>query len=344
MDRRRIKVCIAKNSYIGIGLILLALAFTVGCQGFSSAKQASTTTTTTQPVQAGTLALSSASLDFGTVKVGTEQQMSETLTNTGGASVSITQIAITGTGFSLSTVSTPLTIAAGQSTSFEVTFTPQSAGSASGSVTIASSVSSPSLALVGSGTLASGQLTATPASLAVGSVVVGDSGTASGSLNASGTNVTITAANSNNSRFTISGLSLPAVITAGQSAPFTVTFSPQISGAASATLAFTSNAQTSTTTAAATGTGTAAPAHTVDLSWSPSTSANVAGYNIYRATYTSSCGGYSKINGSSLDTVTQYADSTVSGGTNYCYATTAVNTSNEESGYSNIVADVQIAP
>jgi hypothetical protein len=139
-------------------------------------------------------------------------------------------------------------------------------------------------------------------------------------------------------------LSLPAVITAGQSAPFTVTFSPQISGAASATLAFTSNAQTSTTTAAATGTGTAAPAHTVDLSWSPSTSANVAGYNIYRAIYTSSCGGYSKINGSSLDTVTQYADSTVSGGTNYCYATTAVNTSNEESGYSNIVADVQIAP
>lgn len=342
MDRRCNKVCIARNSYIGTGLILVALAFTVGCQGFSSAKQA--TTTTTQPAQAGTLALSSSSLNFGTVKVGDKQQMSETLTNTGGASLSISQIAVTGTGFSLSTVSTPITIAPGQSTSFEVTFSPQSAGSASGSVTIASSVSSPSLALVASGTLASGQLTATPASLAVGNVVVGDSGAASGSLNASGTNVTITAATSNNSRFTISGLSLPVVITAGQSAPFTVTFSPQISGAASATLTFTSDAQTSTTTAAATGTGTAAPTHTVDLSWSPSASPNIAGYNIYRAIYTSACGGYSKINGSSLDTATHYSDSTVSGGTNYCYATTAVNTSNEESGYSNIVADVQVAP
>lgn len=340
MDRRCTAARSTISSFLSVGLISVALAFTVGCQGFSSAKQAASTT---QPAQVGSLTLSSTSLDFGTVKVGTQQQLSETLTNTGGASLTISQIAITGTGFSMGSISTPLTIAAGQSTSLAVTFAPQSAGSASGNVTIASSEANSSLPLSGSGTLTSGQLTVTPASLAIGSVVVGSSGTASGSLNASGANVTVTAATSDNSRFTISGLSLPAVITAGQSASYTVTFSPQITGGASATLTFTSDAQSSTTTAAATGTGAAAPAYSVSLSWSASDSPNIAGYNVYRAIYTGSCGGYSKINGS-LDGSTSYTDLTVIGGTNYCYATTAVNSSNEESAYSNIVKDVQVAP
>jgi hypothetical protein len=139
-------------------------------------------------------------------------------------------------------------------------------------------------------------------------------------------------------------LSLPVTILAGQSAPYTVTFSPQVTGAATATLTFTSNAQPSTTTETATGNGTAAPTHTVNLSWNASSSQNISGYNIYRAIFGSSCGSYSKINGSTLDPVTTYSDSSVTDGTNYCYATTAVNSSNEESGYSNIVSDVQIPP
>ena len=90
-----------------------------------------------------------------------------------------------------------------------------------------------------------------------------------------------------------------------------------------------------------TGTGTPAPPHTVNLSWNASTSSDVSGYNIYRAVYTTSCGSYGKIN-SALITSTLYSDSSVVDGTSYCYASTAVNTSNEESGYSNIVSNVQI--
>jgi hypothetical protein len=135
---------------------------------------------------------------------------------------------------------------------------------------------------------------------------------------------------------------LPVIIPSGQSAAFKVTFSPQVAGADGATLTFTSNAQPSTTTDTATGTGTPAPTHTVTLSWSASTSPNISGYNVYRAVYVSSCGVYSKINGSALDTVTTYSDFSVIDGTNYCYATTAVNSSNEESGYSNIISDVRI--
>jgi hypothetical protein len=53
------------------------------------------------------------------------------------------------------------------------------------------------------------------------------------------------------------------------------------------------------------------------------------------------CAGYSKIN-SLLDTGTLYTDSSVVNGTSYCYASTAVNTSNEESVYSNVVSNVQV--
>ncbi len=294
-------------------------------------------------VAPGALGSNPTSLSFGSVTVGSNQSQSETVTNTGGSSVTISQVGVSGTGYSLSGITTPVTLTAGQSTSFTVTFTPASAGSVSGNVTVTSNASNPSLTipLSGTGTVAAGQLTVTPTTLGLGSVVVGTSGTASGSLTASGANVTVTAASSNNSVFSVGGLSLPVTIPAGQSASFTVTFSPQTSGAASAALTFSSNAQPATTTETLTGTGTPAPTHTVNLSWSASTSSNISGYNIYRAVYTNSCGSFSMIN-SVLNTSTLYTDSAVVDGTSYCYATTAVNSSNEESGYSNIASNVQI--
>ena len=132
-------------------------------------------------------------------------------------------------------------------------------------------------------------------------------------------------------------------VAAGQSLPYTITFSPQTTGAESAMLTVTSDAATTTTTEGLTGTGTAAPTHTVSLSWNPSSSPSVSGYNVYRAVYASSCGSYVKIN-SLLNTTTAYADSSVADGGSYCYAATAVNTSNEESGFSNIVSNLQVPP
>jgi fibronectin type 3 domain-containing protein len=170
---------------------------------------------------------------------------------------------------------------------------------------------------------------------------VGDSGTASGSLAASGASVTVTAATTNNSVFTVSGLSLPVTIPAGNSVPFTITFSPQTAGSVNATLTVTSNAQSTTTTEALTGTGTA-QSHQVVLSWTASTSTDVSGYNVYRATFTSSaCGSFAKVNASLLAN-TAYTDTAVASGVIYCYTTTAVDTSSTESSFSNIVANVVI--
>ena len=70
----------------------------------------------------------------------------------------------------------------------------------------------------------------------------------------------------------------------------------------------------------------------VILSWDPSQSPGIAGYNIYRSL--TSGGPYGKIN-SSLDPNTAYDDTAVQDGTTYYYVTTAVNNQGQESGYSN---------
>jgi fibronectin type 3 domain-containing protein len=72
--------------------------------------------------------------------------------------------------------------------------------------------------------------------------------------------------------------------------------------------------------------------HYASLTWTASTSSNVAGYNVYRAT--SSAGTYIKLT-SSLVAGTSYTDYTVTAGQTYYYVTTAVDSSGNESAYSN---------
>jgi hypothetical protein len=80
-------------------------------------------------------------------------------------------------------------------------------------------------------------------------------------------------------------------------------------------------------------TATAGQTHSVTLSWTPSVS-TVVGYNIYRSTI--SGGQYVKINPGLVGGV-NYSDSSVIASTTYFYVTTAVNSSNDESGFSNEV-------
>ena len=307
----------------------------------------SSSATVSVSAAAGILTLSPASLSFGSVTVGqTSSVLLSTLTNTGNDSLTITNDAISAGDFSWGGKGTcnDSTLAPGASCTYSAKFTPTAAGTRTAAITIYSTASNSTvvLSLSGTGTTAAaGTLAASPATLALGSVVVGSSGTSSGTLTATGSSVTVSAVSSNNSAFTIGGISLPVTIPAGSSAAFTVTFKPSSAGAVTAALTFTSNAQTSTTVEALTGTGAAAAVHSVGLSWSPSTSSNISGYNIYRAPYSGGCGSYSKIN-SLLNTGTVYTDFAVVDGTNYCYATTAVNSSNEESGYSNVVSNVQV--
>lgn len=281
-------------------------------------------------VTPGTLAANPASMSFGAVQVGGSQTKSEIITNSGGSSLTISNMSLTGTGFATSGLNVPMTLNAGQSLTFSITFTPQAAGSVTGGLAFTTAGSNFSIALSGSGS-SPGQLSVTPASAAFGNVTVGTSSHQTGTVSASGAGVTISAAASTNAEFSLTGLTLPLTLNAGQSASFTVTFKPQAGGATSGSLSFTSNATNSPVAETATGTGIVPTQHTVSLSWTASTS-TIAGYNVYRGTQTG--GPYAQI-GTGNGTATTYTDSTVQSGQTYFYVVTSVDSAGVESVFSN---------
>jgi len=291
------------------------------------------------------------SLSFGSVTVGGKRSLSDTVTNTGGSGVTISLVGISGPGFSLSGITPPVTLTPGQSTTFTVTFAPTSTGTFPGTVTVTSSASNPSLSIPLSGTAvasAAGTLTAVPTTVAVpGNIVVGTSGKATGQLTAATASVTVSGVSVVGSEFVVSGLSFPVTIPAGTSATYTVTFSPTSSGSASTTASFASNASSAPTEVNLTGTAVAAPAYTVGLTWTASSSSGVTGYYIHRALYntsTSTCGSYTEINPSLPDATTTYTDSNITSGDTYCYQVTAVNSSGEQSTDSNMATAIIPAP
>lgn len=282
----------------------------------------------------GVLSANPTSLSFGSVQVGNSQSLSEVVSNTGGSNVTISQDTVTGSGFSVSGFTPPLTLTPGQNYTFSVIYAPQSSGSASGNVSIASNASDSSLSISLSGTAtAAGQLAVSPTSLSFSGVVVGTSASQTATLNASGSAVTVNSDTFSGSEFSLSGLTLPTTIQAGGQATFTITFTPQSTGTANVSLSFASNAANTPTVQTLTGTGSAPPVHTVALSWTASSSSNVTSYNIYRST---TSGSFSPPAFASVSApTTTYTDTSVTDGVTYYYVTTAVDSSNQESGYSN---------
>jgi hypothetical protein len=268
---------------------------------------------------------SPASLSFGQQPVGSSTTLPLVLANTHKWGVSLAGLTLSGNGFSISGPSLPLTLTAGQSVSFNVTFTPQTTTTGGGSIL----VQGPGLTipLTGTGTAAAvGTLTIAPSALNFGNVTVGNSRNQTLNLTATGTAVTISSSASSSAQFALAGASFPMTIPAGQNVSLNVVFTPQNSGLVSGTLAFASNAANSTSSESLAGTGTS-PVYTVGLSWTASTS-SVMGYNVYRGP--ASSGPFSKIN-PSLNSNTAYTDGSVTSGQTYYYVTTAVNSSNEES-------------
>ena len=284
---------------------------------------------------AGILSANPTSNSFGSVQVGSSASQYQSVTNSGGSNVNISQANVSGSGFSISGLSLPITLTPGQSYTFSTVFAPTSSGTASGSIAIVSDASNSNLtiALSGSAT-ASGQLLLSPATLDFGSITVGQNKSLTATLSASGSSVTVSSASTSNPEFSLNGVSFPMALAAGQSAPVSVTFTPQSSGTASGSISFSSNALTNPTIETLTGAGVTAPQHQVQLSWGASSSSGVTGYNVYRGGV--SGGPYTKIN-SALVVGTNYSDSSVQAGKTYFYVTTALNGSGTESAYSNEV-------
>ncbi len=273
------------------------------------------------------LVASPANISFGSVGVGSTASTPVVLSNNQPWRVTVSSLQTLGGAFSVSGPSFPVILESGQSIMLSVTFAPQSAGMTFGSAFVTPGVN---VNFTGTGTsTATAQLTVNPGSLDFGSVTVGTTGVASTTLTASGGTVTVSSATSSSSQFALQGVSFPLMISAGQSVPVNVAFTPQSSGTASGTLSFSSNAPNSPATGSLAGTGVMPY---VDLSWSPAEDA--VGYNVYRCV-AASCS-YSKVN-SSLDADTAFTDNTVTPSQTYSYVATSVNSGGQESGYSSAV-------
>jgi len=106
------------------------------------------------PTSSPALTLSTSSLQFGDVAVGTAVTKSITLTSTGNASLVVKSSSATGTGFSVSGGGLPATLKQGQSTVLTVHFNPTAAGASTGQLSIASNAGNQSVTLTGNGSTA----------------------------------------------------------------------------------------------------------------------------------------------------------------------------------------------
>ena len=264
------------------------------------------------------------SVSFGSVLVGQSSTLPVVLTNTRSAQVTLSALKTTGNGFAVSGPTLPLILNGGQSVTFNLTFTPQSAVTTSGSVLVSGATLNIPLSGIGTQTT-SGQLSISPSLVSFGDVAVGTTVTQPITMSATGSSVTVSSDASSDSQFVLNGASLPFTISAGQSVAFNLAFTPKNSGTTSGSLTFISNASDSKLVESLTGNGTIQQ-HSVTLSWNQGT--DVAGYNVYRST--SANGTYAKIN-STLDLNTTYTDGTVASGATYFYEATALNSSGQES-------------
>jgi hypothetical protein len=285
------------------------------------------------------LSVSPTTLAFGEVAVNTAEKQSVVLTSTGNLPVTVNAPTLTGTGFSMSGVTFPLTLNPGTTATLSIQFDPSATGAASGQLTITSSnnLTNPTVvvSLSGTGTTATSRaLSINATSVAFGNVGLNTPATQSLTLTSTGAEpVTISAATVTGTGFSISGLTFPVTLNPGKTATLTVQFDPNTVGAATGLLTITSNSSTNgTATIGLSGTGVAAQ---VELSWNApeSTTDPIAGYNIYRSTGSSTS--YQLLN-SSVDTQTTYGDATVQNGLTYNYIVKSVDDSGVESGPSNM--------
>jgi Abnormal spindle-like microcephaly-assoc'd, ASPM-SPD-2-Hydin len=279
------------------------------------------------------------SISYGTVTVGSSTTQTASIKNTGTTSIQLKSSSITGAGFSFSGLTLPMTLSGGQSVTFTTKFAPTVTGSVSGSITVTSSLNNAVVKLSGTGGT-SGSLSASPSTLNFGTVTVGTTKSMTGAITAGTSGVTVSSGASSTSEFVLSGLSFPFSLSAGQSKSYTVTFKPQSSGTATASLKFTTGSG-ATVSESLTGSGAAASSHSVSLNWVASTSSTVVGYNVYRGT--TSGGPYSRVN-SALESSTNFVDGSVLAGKTYFYVVTAVSGSGSQSGFSNQVKAIIPSP
>lgn len=295
--------------------LFCALLVLSGCVASTGEKVSTGTGDSGTPV----LTASTMSLNFGNETVGSTASQSVTISNSGTADLSITQISVTGTGFNYSNMALPVTIQAGSSASLTVTFEPAAAGSVSGSVSITNNATSSPVVISLAGTgQSSGSvgISVSPTSLAFGSVPDGSNSTLPITISNTGSeDLSVTGLAMSSSNYTWTGPSIPLTIAAGKNTNFNIEFAPKTAGSIPATLTISSNAPGPSPVVNLSGTGVGA---TYQLSANPTslnfgnvdvgssstldvTLTNSGNSDISISSVTASGAGYSVTGGSNVD-------------------------------------------
>jgi hypothetical protein len=254
----------------------VSITFTPGATGARSANLNFTDTAPASPqavgltgtgTQAGA-GFSPTSLAFGNQNVSTTSApLTVTLTNTGSATLNITNIATSGTNasdFSIASLTCGATLAPAGTCTVNVTFRPAASGVRSANLLFTDNAPASPQAVPLSGTGTDVGISIAPSSLSFPATALGQSSTTQ----------TITVTNTGGTTITFSGVSLGganpgdftianscfSLVTLSSQCTVTVTFKPVGTGARSAAVVFTDNAPGSPQSVTVTGTGTQAGA------------------------------------------------------------------------------------
>ena len=229
----------------------------------------------------GQLSVNPVAFDFGNVPTGNTETRDFVLSNSGGTALTVTQASVAWTNFTLSGLPFPLTLQVGQTATFQVSFTPDTSGAVTGSISLVSdAANSPTvMSLSGEGVVLIGTLAVNPWIIDFGDISAGTSTTQNVTLtNTGNSGVTVTESIlTGGTGFSTSQLSLPLTLAAGQSISFNVTFSPSAAGSVTGSVSLISDAANSPTTLSLSGSGVEPVTQSVSLAWDASTSPRRAG-------------------------------------------------------------------
>ena len=310
-------------------LLIIALAF-VGCASYTPHSSPSGTA----------ISFSATSFNFNNVVLGQSSTQALHITNTGAAPLTVSSVTLKSTQFSLTGPSLPRTVLPAQKLDYTISFAPTAAGNASASIQVTSNAANTpaSVSLAGVAEKAAAAVQVSPSSISFGNLQLNSTATQSVTLKNTGDiNITISGIAVAGAGFGYSSLSPGYSLTPNQSVTFQIWFRPQTSGSASGHVSVLSSSLATPASVSVAGAGvmtnsgspSPAPAqHSVVLSWGPSAS-SVNGYRVYR----DGGSGYTPL--SSITPELTYTDASVVSGSTYRYVVTAVDSSGDESPYSN---------
>ncbi len=178
------------------------------------------------------LAFNPANSAFGKVLLGKSPTVSVTVSNAGSTSVTLKSHTISNAAFTTSGLNLPLTLAAGESTTFKVKFAPRFAGAVNGQISLANTgPNSPLVMNISGEGVGAAPLLASPSAITFPGIPVGQSETAFETITNTGpSKVILSSAATFGSGFSYSGPNLPATLKPGASITFNVKFAPTSAG------------------------------------------------------------------------------------------------------------------